>query len=171
MSTLDAVLILTILLLVGINLGFGFIHAVGSIGGLLLGIVIARSTYLVVAGWLSPLGIGDDTLIGRAIAFILIFALVTRLVGLVVHWLNTFFQFIPLVPTINHLLGAAVGLIEGVMATGIALYVLLGYLDPTSKVALAIHASTLAGFLMAVARVLVPLIPPAIQKVRDLIQN
>lgn len=169
MSTLDAVLILTILLLVGINLGFGFIHAVGSIGGLLIGLVIAKSTYLVVAGWLSPLGIGDDTMIGRAIAFILIFALVTRLTGLVVHWLNTFFQFIPLIPTINHLLGAVVGLLEGIMGTGIALYVLLGYLDPTSSLAVSIQASTLAGFLMAVARVLVPLIPPAIQRVRDVV--
>ena len=169
MSTLDAVLILAVLLLVGINLGFGFIHAVGSIGGLLLGIIISKNTYLIVASWLTPLGIGDDTLVGKAIAFILIFALVTRLVGLVVHWLNTFFQFIPLVPTINHLLGAAVGLIEGILATGIALYVLLGYLEPTSKVALAIHASTLAGFLMAVAKVLVPLIPPALQKVREVV--
>lgn len=169
MSTLDAVLILSILLLVGINLGFGFIHAVGSIGGLVLGLVVAKSTYLIVAGWLTPLGIGDDTLIGRAIAFILIFALVTRLTGLVVHWLNIFFQFIPLIPTINHLLGAVVGLVEGILGTGVALYVLLGYLEPTSSLAVAIRASELAGFLMAVAGILVPLIPPAVQRVQELI--
>lgn len=169
MSTLDAVLILSILLLVGINLGFGFIHAVGSIGGLVLGIIVAKSTYLTVASWLNPFGIGADTAIGRAIAFILIFALVTRLTGLVVHWLNTFFQFIPLVPTINHLLGAAVGLVEGILGTGVALYVLLGYLEPTSSLAVAIRASEFASFLMAVAGVLVPLIPPAVQKVKDLI--
>lgn len=169
MSTLDAVLILAILLLVGINLGFGFIHAVGSIGGLVLGLIVAKATYLTVASWLNPIGIGDDTTIGRAIAFILIFALVTRLTGLVVHWLNTFFQFIPLLPTINHLLGAVVGLVEGILGTGVALYVLLGYLEPTSSLAVAIRASELAGFLMAVAGVLVPLIPPAVQKVRELI--
>lgn len=169
MSTLDAVLILAILLLVGVNLGFGFIHAVGSIGGLVLGLIVAKHTYLTVAGWLAPLGIGADTMIGKAVAFIVIFVLVTRITGLIVHWLNTFFQFIPLLPTINHLLGAIVGLVEGVLVCGVSLYVLLGYLAPTSSLALAIQSSILAGFLMAVAQVLMPLVPPIIQQVRDLL--
>src|SRR5690606_32344673 len=101
---------------------FGLIHMVGSFVSIVVAAVISGNYFEFVAEKLSFLFGGRDNL-GRVVTFILLFLLVTRLVGFVFWLINKLFNLIAVLPflkTFNRLGGALLGLIEGVVLMSLA---------------------------------------------------
>lgn len=124
-TILDVVLLIVLTGFVAFGYALGFIHTLGAVVGVVFGTWTAGMFYKVVGGWLTPLVLGNENL-AFTVAFILIFILANRLIG-VVFWLADkvyhFLSFIPFTKTINRLLGAALGFAEGLFALSLFLYV------------------------------------------------
>jgi len=153
---------------IALNMFMGLIHALGSVVGLVGGLLLARWFYIPVSAYINPLVLGYSPA-ARAVAFVLIFFLVARVVGLIFHIAQKILRILPLVPTMDRLGGAALGLVEGVLAIGISLSLLLQTLNPAGAWSQAIATSSLAGWLIAAAHVLFPLIPQAYRYIREVI--
>lgn len=163
-------LILVFLVFLAIAFGFitGLIQAVGGFIGLVLGAWAAGRFYEVVGVWLTPIFLGNS-ITARIVAFILIFTIVNRLIGLLFWIVGKIFNLVSIIPftkTINRLLGALFGLAEGVLGLGLSLYFI-------NQVAIAswmhdiIAASKVAQWLMWASGILVPLLPEIVQRVQE----
>lgn len=118
MLIVSLVLIFLLLGFVGSGFKDGFIHTLGRLVGAVIGFVLARTWSISGAAILSlfmPYGWA------RFIAFIVIYMVITRLVGLLFKLADGAFQILSIIPflkTINSFLGACVGLIEGILILG-----------------------------------------------------
>ena len=168
MSILDAILLLILFLFIALNLFMGLIHAVGSVLGLHAGLLLGRLFYIPVSAYISPLVLGY-TPAAQGIAFVAIFFLVARVAGLIFHVVQKIIRVVPLVPTLDRLGGAVLGLVEGVLAIGISLSLLLTTLSPTNPWTHAILASTIASWLIAAAQIVFPLIPQVYRYIRTIV--
>ncbi|MBU0540432.1 CvpA family protein, partial [Patescibacteria group bacterium] len=119
--------IIIILLLVGyIGAGYkdGLVQTLGRLIGAVAGFVLARSwsasiafifNYFLPEGW------------GNLAAFVAIFFIVNRLVGFLFHIIEgplKILSFIPLIKNLNSLLGAAIGIFEGIVMLGGSIWIL-----------------------------------------------
>lgn len=125
---------LTDLILVGLltffsALGFlwGLIQAIGALLGLFFGFWAALNLYQPAGDWLAA-NLIHQPIVSRVLAFILIFLIVSRLVGLLFWLVNKIFKLISLIPflgSINRLGGLILGLAEGAIILGVAIYLLV----------------------------------------------
>src|SRR3989338_5538830 len=97
MSLFDLVLLIILLLFAGAGFRFGLIHGIGSLVGLALGLVVAGKTYVLGAGKNMGIVGGQETLV-RVVAYILIFILVNRLVGVLFWLLERTYNILAIVP-------------------------------------------------------------------------
>lgn len=122
MAFIDIVLLVIVGAFVLFGLFFGLIHTLGSLIGAIVGIIFASRLIDPSFEAIGFLFGGGN--IARVVLFILIFLIVTRLVGLV-FWLvgrvAKPLSWIPFVKSINHLLGGVLGFVEGVIVVGIVL--------------------------------------------------
>lgn len=122
-------IILLVLVLGFIGTGFkdGFIYTIGRIIGAIIGFLVARSLSISVGSFFAifmPSGWA------RFIAFLVIFILISRLVGFVFKLVDSAFKilsFIPFLKSINSFLGALLGIIEGIILIGGAIWVLTNF--------------------------------------------
>ncbi len=134
MNTVDIVLIVLLALFVLQGWRQGFVLALGR----LIGAIIA---FWVANHWSAPFSsilgqwIHVNSGLLQFITFVLIFVIVDRLFGLIVWIANKILRLVtmlPLISTVNGLLGAILGLASGVILVGSAVYVVLSLrLDPT----------------------------------------
>lgn len=169
-SITDAILILVIAGFAFTGFWFGFIHMVGSFVGIVIAAVVSGKYFEFVADKLSFLFGGNDNF-GRIITFILLFLVVTRLVGFVFWAIDKLFNlvaFLPFLKTANRIGGAVLGLIEGVILTSLTLFLLVRYpLGDTITNALA--NSVVVEYLLDVANKVAPLLPDVVQKAQAVI--
>lgn len=147
---------------------FGLIHMVGSLLGLIIGSIVTGRTYEAVALWLAPYITNPNT--AKFVAFIGVFIIVTRLVGLAV-WLFEkslmVFNIIPFFKAIERLLGAFFGLVEGTFVAALGIYFLARF--PFSSVfADTMTSSLLARKFYAVGEALAVLLPGALKAVQSI---
>lgn len=168
MNYLDLVLLIALGGFVLYGLWFGFIHMVGTVAGLVFGALVAGWYYPVGSSWLQHY-LGNAN-VANFIAFFVIFVLVTRLVGLVFWIVEKAFGFISVIPflmTFNRLLGAALGLVEGALVLGLAVWFAarfpfsVPFVDAMQSSAFA-HILNFAGGLLAV------LMPTALKSVQSI---
>lgn len=139
---------------------FGTIHTIGSLIGLVFGLLVAGN----LSDDLAPafrFFFGGDESTAQLVIFIILFLAVTRLIGYVIHVVDKsakFLRFIPFVTTIDRLVGAALGFVEAVLILGTILLVASHFSLPP-YFANGIADSELAKFLMWGARVVAPLVP------------
>jgi len=169
MTIFDLVLLIILGGFTLFGLWFGFIHALGALVGIVAGAFVAGHYYTSVASWGSFIwGAGD---LGYILSFILILILVDRLVGLVFYLLDRIFKFIAIIPflkSINHLVGAVLGFLEGAFAVGLILYFLSRY--PINEWLTAqLIGSQVAPWLVGISNVLVPLLPEIVQQLKSVI--
>ncbi len=145
---INLILALLILGYIGMGVKDGFVHTLGRFLDAILGFLAARawSIWLVgIIGIFMPAGWA------RLVSFVLIFLVITRLAGLAFKFVDGIFELLKLLPflkSIDKLLGAFLGAIEGVIFIGGAIYLILTFkLSPTlitwatsSKVAVWIYA-------------------------------
>lgn len=145
------------------GLWFGLIHTFGALLGTVVGALAAANFYNAVALWMQGI-FGGNLNVHRAIAFLLVFAVVNRLVGLVFLLLEKMFQVLAILPflkSINRLLGAIFGLLEGAIVIGATLLVIQRF--PFGGLQAQIAASPVAQTVVSVARVVILLLPPALR--------
>lgn len=150
----------------------GLIQSIGGVIGLFVGQFIASRYYEHFAGWVSPV-FGGNVIFSKIFAFILIFLLVTRLVGVVFFLVNKIFHLFAIVPGMkfmNRLGGAIFGFIEASLFIGISLQ-FLTRLPISTGLAQTIHNSAVAGYFLGVSAWLVPLFPKIIKQAEDASKN
>lgn len=127
MHTFDLILLFILLGFFGSGLKDGFVHSFGRLIGSIFGFLAAKAWSISVATWLGgfvPLGWA------RLVAFILIFAIITRLIGFGFKLIDGVFNILSIVPflkSINAFLGGILGLVEGVLLLGGAIYLVVTF--------------------------------------------
>lgn len=155
--------IILIIILCGFVLkGFrlGLIEGIGSIVGIILGLIVASHYYLQLSETLSWVFMNSQT-VAQICTFLLIFILVNRGIAIVFWVFDKMFKIIAIIPflkTFNRLLGAALGFIEGVIVIGVVLILLMNFTqgDFWDK---KVEGSKFAGLFEKGASVVSPLIP------------
>lgn len=166
----DAVLFLILFGFAVTGFWFGFIHMLGSFLSIVAAAYISGKYFDFVASKLSFLFGGYEN-IGKVVTFIILFLLVTRLVGFVFWLIDKFFQLLAVLPflkTINRLGGAVLGLVEGIILVGLSLYLLVRYPihEPLTQ---ALSDSQVVLYLLNVANKVAPLLPDVVQKAKAFI--
>lgn len=166
----DMVLILVIAGFAFTGFWFGLIHMIGSLVGIVAAAIVAGRYFDFVSDKLSFLFGGYDNL-GRIITFVLIFLIITRLVGFLFMLIDKIFNIISILPflkTANRLGGVILGLIEGIILVGLALYLAARY--PLGEtITNALSNSIVVDYLLGVANQVAPLLPDVVQKIQSVI--
>lgn len=149
MGFIDIVLIVIIGAFVFFGLFFGLVHTLGSLLGTIVGIIFASR---LVDPAFDTFGFlfGGGTA-ARIIIFILIFFIITRLVGIVFWFVGKILNilaWIPFARSLNRLLGALFGFVEGVIVVGVILFYAMQVL-PDDTLRAMLETSRVADFLIA----------------------
>jgi membrane protein required for colicin V production len=163
MNLVDVILILMVGGFVFFGLFFGLIHTLFSLVGSIAGVVIASQLVGPVSDRFGFLFGGGG--FGKVVVFILIYFIIARVLGLVFWLLKTmfgWFAWIPLAGVFDRLLGAAFGLVEGLLFVGVALFVALQFL-PDDAVRAALSASIIGKYLLALVAAFQVLFPQSLR--------
>ncbi len=134
MILVDIVLLLIILSFVGRGWRSGFVEALGELIGAVIAFVVARY-FAPGLGQILVLLMPGRLGLAQFIGFVIVFIIVIRLVG----WLFTLADKIlkiitslPIISSVNKIIGAILGLFTGIVLVGSSVYVVLSLrLDPT----------------------------------------
>ncbi len=146
----------------------GLIQSIGGLVGLFLGQMLASRLYEPFSGVIAPLFNGNDVA-AKIASFLLLFLLITRLVGLTFFLIEKMFNLVAIFPgikTLNRLGGALLGFLEGALFIGIALQFIIR-LPISLPFAENIDTSVLAGIALAVSGWLVPLFPKILKEAEN----
>ncbi len=146
-------IILAVIVLAFAIAGFfaGFIKSLGTIVAFFAGAVLATSYFDQFGSLLSPI-IGNHMVTAKIVAFFLIFIVVNLVVLFIFYLLGKVFRiisFIPFLSSLNRLAGLLLGFIEGVLLTGLFIYIMVKIIPDSSFVA-TLEKSQIANFLVAV---------------------
>ena len=128
MPIFDVILLAVLTIFTVWGFFFGFIQSFGSLAGLVLGVLTANKYYLILAGWICFIPVGDTAI--KIIAFFAILILISKLTGFIFYFIDKFFHLISIIPflkTINRILGGILGLAEGLLIISVFLYVVHNY--------------------------------------------
>lgn len=141
MSYFDVIIVCVLLGFAFFGFWSGLLQSVGSIIGTLAGAYVAHQYFETIAPWvIERTGWSENT--ARIVVFFLLFAVITRLVGLIFLLAEKFLHILP-IPfgrLFNKILGGIFGFTEGLIALGLFVY-LLGRFPLSGKLAEAINAS------------------------------
>lgn len=148
--------ILLLLLLGFIAQGWkdGLIQTAGRVIGGMIGFLVARSWSIGIAFIFEILLPASWS---RLIAFLVIFVFITHLVGIIFKLADKFFRIItilPLIKSVNSLVGSILGFIEGLITLGGTIWVITSFSLIPSLVDL-LKASSVAQAILAVFNVLI----------------
>ena len=148
---------------------FGLIHMIGAVIGIAVGAVLSSRLYEPVAQFVF--GITDWNLnLLRVLSFTLLFILINRIIGLLVHVADKAFSFVswlPFMKTFNRLFGALLGLIEGTLVLGLLVYVASRF-PITAASEMVFRDSLIAKLLITVGNLMEPLLPKALQTIQSI---
>jgi len=171
MSVFDVALLVILAGFVFYGLFFGLIRTLGSLAGVIVGAWLASRFYLEVFAWVKDLSFGFNNL-GKVVVFIILFALINRLVCFAFMILDKTFNIISIIPflkSINRLAGAILGLLMGGLVLGLILYIAARYTVFNSFFGDWLVNSEVASRLVKFATVLTPLLPEVLKKLQSLI--
>lgn len=170
MNTLDIVILVYLGLTVLNGLRSGLIHMLGSLVGVIVGVALAGRWYEGLGQWLGAF-VFSDPLIAQVAGFAILMLVFNRLFGLAFVLLNKIIRIINIIPGVsglNKLAGGGLGLLEGVLVSGVVLYLATKFnVSPQWKEAL--DQSVLRPILVGVAQLVVPLLPGALKSVQSII--
>lgn len=172
MQTIDIILLGIICGFALAGFGFGFIHTLGSLLGTVFGVYLASRYYMVAATLLMRIT-GWQGNIVRVVMFVVAFLLISRLVGILFWFLEKFFKifkFIPFFTTFDKFLGLLMGLAEGIITVGIAIFFIQRF--PLSQSLMShLAVSKIAPYTLSVASILWPLLPDAIKLLKSTVDS
>lgn len=171
LTVFDFVLILVLLGFVWRGFLCGVIHIIGSIFGTIIGIWLGGLHYEKLAGLASPVFFGNSNL-AKVVCFLIIFFVASKIVSFIFYLLDRIFKFISLLPflkSINRLLGAAAGFLEGMIVLSLIFYFYSKYpfFDFLNKL---IVKSQIIPYFLQFAKILLPLLPEVIRKIETILK-
>ncbi len=163
-TLIDVILIVFVVIFIVTGYVLGFIHTLGSFVGAIAGIVVA-SRLAPLAG--EPLAnlLHTSSSITTIIMFVIIYLVVSRLVGFLFGMAEKSFglmKMIPFVKPIDHLLGAVFGFLEGVLAVAAFVY-FAGALLPVDWIQKLMDSSQVGSWLLSIFDTIKGLVPQIIQ--------
>lgn len=171
MSYFDIGLLVILLIFVGNGLAKGLIRLLGQVVGLIVASYVASHFYLTFYAWGQDMvNWGEGT--EKFLSFLIVFTLVTSLVGVVFIIIEKLFNLISIIPftkTINRLLGGALGLFEGSLALGLILFVAARYAWIGGIFGSQLVESKVAPLMIKVANVVMPFLPEALKALKSII--
>ena len=161
MGFIDIVFIVIIVAFIFFGLFFGLVHTLGSLVGTIVAIIFSSRLVEPAMDTFGFLFGGGDA--AKIIIFIIIFFLISRLIG-IVFWLVgkvwDVLSWIPFAKTIDRFLGAILGFIEGIVVIGVILFYAMQVL-PESTLRTILETSFMAKYLLATTGMLQSLFPVA----------
>ncbi len=144
-------------------LGFfmGLISSIGTLIGIVLGTWAASSYFLALANFVTPYILGHDG-IAKTISFMFIFIVANRLISLLFWFINKAFNLVSIIPflkPINRFGGALLGLFEGLIVTGTAVFIMAKFITNIEWLTQALNGSKVAHFLVLITQFLSNFIP------------
>lgn len=168
MTILDFILLILLFFFIFSGFWFGLVHTLGALVGTVAGVLVAGNYFERLAQAIGPIFMGNVNL-AKVAAFLLIFIVVNRLVGLMFLLVDKVFKVLSVIPflkTINRLAGAVLGFLEGAIVLGVVL-ILIGKFPFAQFIIPAIEASDVAKWLIHVGGILVPLLPELVKQARS----
>lgn len=159
LTILDLILLLIIFIFVAFGYVLGLIEAVGSLVGLVLGVWLGGIFYKDIGAWMGNF-IPNKNL-SYIISFIVIYAVISKLVAFGFYVLNKIYHLLTIIPFLksaNRILGAIFGLLEAALILGVIL-LFLAQFPFSAWLTKHLAQSQIAIWLMAIAKVLTPLLP------------
>jgi uncharacterized membrane protein required for colicin V production len=148
----------------------GLISVVGRIAGVFVGAFMAGQYYSELSGYFTKISFNSETL-QNAIAFIVIFGVISQLAGVVFYALDKLFNVVAIIPglkSINRLAGAVLGAVEGALILAVFFYI--AYLFPFStSLEQFIVDSQWAHFFLELSQIIAPFVPDSLQAAKDFI--
>lgn len=172
MNWFDIILAVSLFGFVWGGLVTGMIQSIGGLVGLFLGQLLASRLYEPFSRVIEPLFNGN-AVVAKIASFILLFLLITRLIGLAFFFIEKMFNLIAIFPgikSLNRLGGAILGFLEGALFIGIALQFIIR-LPISLPFAEKIDQSVLAGIALAVSGWLVPLFPKILTEAENAVDK
>jgi uncharacterized membrane protein required for colicin V production len=114
MNYLDIIFIIIILFFTFNGLRKGLVKVVGGILGIFVGIYFAGLFYLQFSEWLQTVTQIFGSMESNIVSFIVVFILVNRLFALIIFLLDKIVS-IPIINSINKLLGGTLGFLQGAL--------------------------------------------------------
>jgi len=114
MNYLDIIFIIIILFFTFNGLRKGLVRVVGGILGIFVGIYLAGVFYLQFSEWLQTLTDLFGPTEANIISFIVVFIIANRLFAVIIFLLDTIVK-IPIINSVNKLLGGALGFLQGAL--------------------------------------------------------
>lgn len=170
MSIFDVVLLLILSGFVWFGFWFGLIRSIGSLAGVFIGAYVAGIYYIDLANWIGGyIGLNENIL--KVIGFILVFSLVSRLVGFIFYLIEKAFKVLSIIPfltTINRLAGALLGFAEGVLILGLLIYV-VGRYSFWDFLKIQIESSQIVPYFLKATNLITPFLPEILKKLESFI--
>lgn len=157
MPIIDVVLICVVIVFTVLGFAFGFLHTLGSLIGALAGIFLGSRVSESLSDKYGFLQSGS----GQVTMFIVIFLVVSRLVGIVFWFAQKAWgvlAWIPLAGVADRMLGGIIGFFEGIMIAGIIVFYAVQVL-PEEALRFSLEHSFLAQLLLNSVSVLQLLLP------------
>lgn len=170
MSLFDVILVIIISAFALAGFWFGIVHTVLSMFGMVVGIYLAARLYEPAAYWVIHLT-GWGANFSKVLLFIILFFVINRLVSLVFWLLDKFlsiFTHLPIIRSVDRLLGLAFGALEGFFVLGIILYFVSRF-PLSDNFMSALSASVVAPYATKIIQWLLPLLPPALRALKSLV--
>ncbi|HBV58217.1 MAG TPA: hypothetical protein DEB73_03090 [Candidatus Magasanikbacteria bacterium] len=169
MTHLDIILLIILGGFTLFGLWFGFLHAIGSLVGTVVGAFIASHYYEPISNWTLSITGGNFNIV-KFIVFIILFIIANRLVGFIFWLVEKVFSVLKIIPflgTINRLLGGLLGLFEGVLVVGLTLFFISKF--PLSEwLTGSMLKSGMAAYLIKISSILWPLLPAALKQIQSI---
>lgn len=165
MTFFDLILLLILFGFIWFGFWNGLIRTLGGIIGVILSVFIASRWYESLALKLLSF-LGGNLSLARILAFIIVFAVAQFIIISLLKVVNKIFN-LPILKTLNCLVGAVFGFIEGVLFIGLVLYF-------SAKLPLGsgwedlLNSSKITPFLTGAGKILLPLIPEAVKQIKAL---
>jgi len=160
MNVLDIILIVILAIYMVVGWRYGFLRSFGSLLGMVAGAYIAGHNYERGATILMKV-IGDHQSLASVLSFVIMFILISQLIGLGFYIIDKIFNLVAIIPfvrTANRFLGFIFGFFEGALLFGALFYVIVRF-PFVNFLQDSIAHSVIAGYLIDLANILSPLLP------------
>ena len=171
MSYFDIGLLVILIGFVTHGLAKGLIRLLGQVVGLIIASYMASHFYLTFYTWGKDMvNFSEGT--EKFLAFIILFILVSSIVGgafIIIEKLFDLISIIPFTKLINRLCGGALGLLEGSLSLGLILFVAARYAWIDGLLGHQLVTSKVAPWLINVANIIMPFLPEALKTLKSII--
>lgn len=163
MNVWDIVLLILLAAFIYKGAKSGFVKIIGGFAGIILGAWAAGQFYDLVGQWLIEL-FDLQLMTAIVIAFIGIFVGINIIISVLVNIITKVFRFIPLATTANHLIGAALGFLEGMLLIGLVIWV-INLFPFQSSFAEQLKESRVANYFEYSTKLVQPLLPKGLREI------